>query len=384
MTNRTVPHPTLSAPEGWSRLTWKELVWMYEHGTRGDGEEEMMWRFRVWMQLCGVEMFGKSYFQDGGSQQPYLDKDDIGVDELRAMADCISGKPMDPNKEEGPTLACLFRYRATWWKRINSWLSGIRNPPMGATLVNLYEAIKAQMTWLDDPVGLTEIPKDSIWIGNRKYKIPDNLLINLTYGQYSDCQHALQSYWSAMQVLTWDEKEEAQKKRSRKKPSEEQIEYATKLLLESQAMFTASILTPRRFQLFDTKDGLRIHLGYVWVYDSGEAQELSKKIGTRLYVRNSILGSKVNMIALFGILYRQFQSCVQEFYKMYPNLFSGGGGENDDHPLTVEIGTLNAIMKYAGFCKSEDVYESNAVVIFKWLDSMTKEAKEMEKITKKS
>ena len=44
--------------------------------------------------------------------------------------------------------------------------------------------------------------------------------------------------------------------------------------------------------------------------------------------------------------------------------------------------TVNTIMKYAGYAEQQQVYDSNLPFIFDILNTMTKEAKELENIKK--
>ena len=51
--------------------------------------------------------------------------------------------------------------------------------------------------------------------------------------------------------------------------------------------------------------------------------------------------------------------------------------------LQGEVGTVNTIMKYAGYAEQQQVYDSNLPFIFDILNTMTKEAKEIEEMNAK-
>ena len=52
-------------------------------------------------------------------------------------------------------------------------------------------------------------------------------------------------------------------------------------------------------------------------------------------------------------------------------------------PTATMIGTINAVQKYAGFNSPQTVYDQNSVFIFKFLDSMAEEAKQIEDMNRK-
>lgn len=89
--------------------------------------------------------------------------------------------------------------------------------------------------------------------------------------------------------------------------------------------------------------------------------------------------------ALFPVLYQLFQSSLSSFSALFPYVFTENSRKGADvNPLVSELGTLNAVMKYQGYTAQQEVYDTNALIIFKVIDTMTKEAKDMEKATKKA
>lgn len=51
--------------------------------------------------------------------------------------------------------------------------------------------------------------------------------------------------------------------------------------------------------------------------------------------------------------------------------------------LQGEVGTVNTVMKYAGYSEQQQVYDSNLPFVLDILNTMTKEAKELESIRNK-
>ena len=48
--------------------------------------------------------------------------------------------------------------------------------------------------------------------------------------------------------------------------------------------------------------------------------------------------------------------------------------------LQDEVGTINTVMKYAGYSEQQQVYDSNLPFVLDILNTMAKEAKEIEKM----
>ena len=48
-----------------------------------------------------------------------------------------------------------------------------------------------------------------------------------------------------------------------------------------------------------------------------------------------------------------------------------------------EVDTINAVMKYQGYTDPQQVYDANLPIVFGTLNTMTKEAKEIEKMNQK-
>ena len=144
--------------------------------------------------------------------------------------------------------------------------------------------------------------------------------------------------------------------------------------LELQSQFLAHILTPRSLALLDTTGGsIRIRPHYEYRYNSEQAEGLSKFWKKQLKDQT-----------LFHICFQCYQTALTYYAASYPLLFDSGG-KNDQmrDALTGEVGTINTIMKYAGYAEQQQVYDSNLPFVLDILNTMTKEAKEIEKMNRK-
>jgi len=95
-------------------------------------------------------------------------------------------------------------------------------------------------------------------------------------------------------------------------------------------------------------------------------------------------GLSVDGLTLFHICFQVWQTAVANFYpSVYPLLFGGGKSDPLHTALTGETDTINAVMKYQGYSSPEQVYNTELPIILGTLNTMSKEAKEIEKIKRK-
>ena len=140
--------------------------------------------------------------------------------------------------------------------------------------------------------------------------------------------------------------------------------------LELQAQFLAHILAPRSLALLDTSGGsIRIRPHYEYRYNAEQAERLAR------------FWQKHLDPTLFHICFQCYQTALTYYAATYPLLFSGE--EKKDamrDALSGEVGTINTIMKYAGYAEQQQVYDSNLPFVLDILNTMTKEAKEIERM----
>lgn len=95
-------------------------------------------------------------------------------------------------------------------------------------------------------------------------------------------------------------------------------------------------------------------------------------------------GLSVDGLTLFHICFQVWQTAVVNFYpSVFPLLFGGGKSDPLHTALTGETDTINAVMKYQGYSSPEQVYNTELPIILGTLNTMSKEAKEIEKMNAK-
>lgn len=147
--------------------------------------------------------------------------------------------------------------------------------------------------------------------------------------------------------------------------------------LSLQAQFLAHCLVPRSLALLDSSGKtIKFRPHYVYEYDAEQAGRLVKYWHKRL--------DKEDDIVLFHACFQVYQTALSYYAKSYPMLFEKSG--KDDHlrdALTGEVGIINTIMKYAGYAEQQQVYDSNLPFVFDILNTMTKEALEIESMNRR-
>lgn len=95
-------------------------------------------------------------------------------------------------------------------------------------------------------------------------------------------------------------------------------------------------------------------------------------------------GLSVDGLTLFHICFQVWQTAMANFYpSVFPLLFGGGKSDPLHTALTGETDTINAVMKYQGYSSPEQVYNTELPIILGTLNTMSKEAKEIEKMNAK-
>ena len=250
----------------------------------------------------------------------------------------------------------LYHFKKKGWK---SWFSR-KEYGMEAWEVDYW--IGKYLKFLDEPFHLWQLPFEYIKIGGTHYKAPEALMVNLTYEQYGNAQRCLVSYWEASKMVDSLKKNGA---------TREAVRHAQDEALRARAGFLAHVYTAPGLRLLDQRNSMtRVSLDVVYNYCSAEAEKQVKKF----------------MCApswLFAVTYQLFQSCQAIYKKDYPFLFTEYKDNSDKSALVMEVGTINAVQKYAGFTSPQAVYDQNSVFIFKFLDSMAEEAKQIEDMNRK-
>lgn len=209
----------------------------------------------------------------------------------------------------------------------------------------------------------TRIP---VWRESRRFALPQAACNNLTWQQY----RSLQSI--APQLFSEDADDGD--------------------VLSAQARFLAHCLVPRSFALLDTAGGsIRLRPHWEYRYNAEQAdglahwflRELKRESAAKA---DASLSSqkKTGVSLLFHICFQTYQTALSYYATVYPLLFQDSGREDPlRDALTGEVSTVNTIMKYAGYSEQQQVYDSNLPFVLDILNTMTKEAKEIEKMNSK-
>ena len=148
-------------------------------------------------------------------------------------------------------------------------------------------------------------------------------------------------------------------------------------VLDLQAQFLAQILVPARD---NSNSADRFASRHDFTY-STERAEQSVAFWRERLATTVPDGSPSGASVLFHICFQTYQTALTYYAEAYPLLFSDGGKRDPMRDaLQGEVGTINTIMKYAGYAEQQQVYDSNLPFVLDILNTMTKEAKDIEKM----
>ena len=204
------------------------------------------------------------------------------------------------------------------------------------------------------------LPVETLKVGRRMFALPQVACNNLTWQQYRSLQA------TAPQLFAEGVPEET--------------------ILGLQAQFLAHCLVPRSIALLDTTGGsIRFRPHFEYRYNAEQAEGLVKWWKKRLAGNNrKIRRSQLKAQSLFHICFQTYQTALLYYSFAYPLLFNGDSKDDQMRDaLQGEVGTINTIMKYAGYAEQQQVYDSNLPFVLDILNTMTKEAKEIEKMNAK-
>jgi len=336
MANNT-PLPPL--PGSWSALTWQQLLTCWSVKQRYGGNADVA-RAAAFLELSGLKVVRGVKSEDAVTgEDVYLLQDRGGCRcrvtprELSYMAraavlwfDYPYGDPGE--EEQKDEKGNVVRERR---KAVRGYVS-----PMKDAMVVAMETLK---------------------IGRRHFALPQTACNNLTWQQYRSLQAI------APQLFR------------------DGIDERQAVML--QAQFLAHVLTPRSLALLDTAGGsIRLRPHYEYRYDAGRAESLAAGLARRLAAEKGSASGRMGL--LFHVCFQIYQTALAYYAASYPLLFHDSGKTDPlRDALTGEVGTINTIMKYAGYAEQQQVYDSNLPFVLDILNTMTKEAKEIEKMNSK-
>lgn len=232
--------------------------------------------------------------------------------------------------------------------------------PMRSWQINQW--IDGCLGFLDDPHKRTTCPYTYIRLRGKKFKAPSDLMTNLTYHQYSTAQTLLTGYWNTLKLI--DTLIERNASRSA-------IHLQMAKVRSYQCQFLSALFNPSYIEKETVKEGKTIQVNRrVWLYDSSQTKEnehLFRSVSDRM----------------FPVMLQFFQSVQTYFSYIFPDLFTTGKGVEGKDILKIEVETVNAVMKYQGFKDYNEVYDSESVRILGVLNTMSKDAKQIEEMNRK-
>lgn len=325
-------------PKSWSELTWRQLCDCWRAKMHYGGNADVA-RVAALLSLLGLEVVRRgtaTYSTDG--EAVYTLRDGTGClyavtpRELSQMSKAAMpwfDYPYgDPGKEA---------VKDDNGKVIEEAV----DPVLGYVNPNFRDALM--------------LPEETVKVGRKRFALPQVACNNLTWQQYR-----------SLQAIT---------------PQLFQEGISDEDALDLQAQFLAHSLVPRSLALLDTSGGsIRIRPHWEYRYDTAMADGLVKFWRKRLTDRRQAADTQ----CLFHVCLQMYQTALTYYAAVYPLLFSDDGKKDTMRDaLQGEVGTVNTVMKYAGYAEQQQVYDSNLPFILDILNTMTKEAKQIEAMNAK-
>ncbi len=216
--------------------------------------------------------------------------------------------------------------------------------------------------WLEDPLRLFVCPYGVITIRGKRFKAPSDLMTDVTRLQYFTAQNLLSRYWECVGTAG---------ELLRNGGTAEAVRAQMREAEQSKCRFLACLFTPESTEIeVRTDTSVRKVDRTIWAYDAQQIED-----NERLFRRRAD--------RLFPVMNQFFQSVQSYYANIFPDLFTSKGTGDNKNMLQMEVDTMNAIMKYAGFKSYADINNANAVFILGVLNNMSKEAKEIKQMNER-
>lgn len=151
--------------------------------------------------------------------------------------------------------------------------------------------------------------------------------------------------------------------------------------LDLQAQFLAHSLVPAKE---DATNDDQFRPRHIYRYETERAEQTIPFWRERLTRSSQSNQDTQTVLPLFHICFQAYHTAVLYYEKAYPLLFADSGKNQEFRDaLQGEVGTVNSVMKYQGYSDPQQVYDANLPIILDTLNTMSKEAKEIEKMNAK-
>jgi len=329
-TNVLTPLPAV--PQSWSELSWQQLTGCWQAKMRYGGNADVA-RAAALLAVCGLTVVGREPADTRTGESIYRLKDQ-------------NGQTWTATARE---LAHLARETMPWFEYpYGDQGDKEERDEQGKVIRERREGHPGyvhpnQQDWRDAMV----LQEETVEVAGVTFALPQGACSNITWHQYRSLQAIAPQLWQ--DGLT--------------------DEQARSL----HAQFLAYILVPAPATA-DTGD--RFHTKPSFRYDAERAEASVQ------FWEEQLNGADAPV--LFHICFQVWQTAVANFYpSVFPLLFGGGKSDPLHTALTGETDTINAVMKYQGYSSPEQVYNTELPIILGTLNTMSKEAKEIEKMNAK-
>lgn len=331
---------TKKLPQSWSELTWQQLVAVWECKMRYGGSADAA-RVAVLLSLLGLTVGKGETGSDGTTGEAvYTLTTTDGTDHYTATprelahiarknliwVDYPYGDPGEPSEKDEK----------------GKVVKEAREPVIGYVNPNFQDAML--------------LPQEDVVVDGIHFALPQLACNNLTWQQYRSLQGIVPQIF--------------QESISDEQTRQLQTEFLGHCLVPEQPQESADKFRPKR----------------VFRYNEERAEQTVSFWAARLAddSRNAHTYRNVETTVLYHICFQCYQTAVIYYARAYPLLFSGDDKQDPlRDALTGEVGTINTVMKYAGYSEQQLVYDSNLPFVLDILNTMTKEAKEIEKMNSK-
>lgn len=312
-------------PSSWSDLSWQQLCDVWTAKMRYGGNADVARAAALLTLLDITECLDSEYSEESGEK-------------LYSLRD-----------KDGVMWATTPRELSQMAKQAIPWFDfpyGDTGEPVvkddkGMVIKEARDPHRGYVGPMRDALCLNE---EVIMVGGICFALPQVACNNLTWQQYRSMQATAQQLFQ--EGITEEE------------------------TIDLQAQFLGHCLVPAKDEPAG-KTNDRFHPKNLFHYDVDRAEQ-------------TVSFWRIQMAAiptLFHICFQCYQTALVYYAAAYPLLFNGSD-ENDTmrDALQGEVGTVNTVMKYAGYSDQQQVYDSNLPFILDILNTMTKEAKEIEKM----
>lgn len=363
-----------SLPNAWSDLTWKQLTACWEVKMRYGGNTDVA-RAAALLALCGCSVCRETIATDtftGEAVYTLATADGSRWTTTPRQLAYLAKQALpwfdfpygDPGEEEERDEKGKVIKEAR--EAVRGYVSGFRDAMIlpETEIVVVGDRVLAGSEW--ESMSKKEQKRSAL-----HFALPQMACNNLTWQQYRSLQ-ALAPQLFAGGI------------------SETEV-------VDMQAQFLAHCLVPAKDEGESTD---KFKPRRIFRYNAERAEQAipfwkEKMEKEKLRMKNDAAAAKLSTLnsqlstfnsqlsTLFHICFQTYHTAILYYEKAYPILFTGGKNQEFRDALQGEIGTVNSVMKYQGYSDPQQVYDANLPIILDTLNTMAKEAREIEKMNAK-